>query len=147
MKTPRFTLFGFKRPREVVCNTLGKLEREALEQTWQRGEMSVRELHRALGESIAYTTVMTTLDRLYKKGLLARRKDGRAFYYSARITRTEFEQGVAEDVIDGLLGREAGSAEPVMACFVEAVSQRDRELLDELDRLIQDKKRQLNSSE
>src|SRR5262249_39095301 len=147
MKTPRFTLIGFKRPREVVCMALGKLEREALEQTWRRGEMSVREMHLAFGESVAYTTVMTTLDRLYKKGLLTRRKDGRAFFYSPRISREEFEQEVAEDVIDGLLGRSTESAEPIMACFVDAVGERDRELLDELDRLIQDKRRQLKAKE
>lgn len=147
MKTPRFTLIGFKRPREVVCMALGKLEREALEKTWERGEMSVREMQLDFGESVAYTTVMTTLDRLYKKGLLTRRKDGRAFFYSPRISRAEFEHEVAEDVIDGLLGRNGESAEPIMACFVDAVGERDRELLDELDRLIQDKRRQLKSQE
>ncbi|HEX8889114.1 MAG TPA: BlaI/MecI/CopY family transcriptional regulator [Pyrinomonadaceae bacterium] len=147
MKAPRFTLFGFKRPREVVCFALGNLERDTLEELWERGEMSVRDMYQAFGERAAYTTVMTTLDRLFRKGLLTRRKEGRAFLYSPGISRAEFEQGVAEDVIDGLLGRGAESAEPVMACFVDAVSERDRELLDELERLVQDKKRQVKSQE
>jgi predicted transcriptional regulator len=90
---------------------------------------------------------MTTLDRLYKKGLLTRRKSSRAFLYSPRLSPEEFEQGVAEDVIDGLLGRSVETAEPVLACFVEAVSERDRELLDELDRLVQEKRRKLKSGE
>lgn len=147
MKIPRFTLFGFRRPREVVCITLGKLERNALEEIWRRGETSVREIHQAFEERVAYTTLMTTLDRLYRKGLLARRKEGRAFLYSPRLSRDEFEQGIAEDVIDGLLGRSVESAEPVLSCFVDAVSERDRELLDELDRLVQDKRRKLLSKD
>jgi predicted transcriptional regulator len=130
-----------------MCATLGKLERDALEQMWQHGEMSVREMHQAFEERVAYTTLMTTLDRLFRKGLLDRRKAGRAFLYTARISREEFRQGVAEDIIDGLLGRSAKSAEPVLACFVDAVSERDRELLDELGRLVQDKRRQLKSKD
>lgn len=147
MKTPRFTLFGFRRPREVMCITLGKLERDALEQMWLHGEMSVREMHLAFEERVAYTTLMTTLDRLYRKGLLERRKERRAFLYSPRISREEFEQGVAADIIDGLLGHTAQNAEPVLACFVDAVSERDRELLDELGRLVQDKRRQLKAKD
>ncbi|HJU56209.1 MAG TPA: BlaI/MecI/CopY family transcriptional regulator [Pyrinomonadaceae bacterium] len=143
MKIPGFTLRGFKRPHEAVAADLGALEREVMQVMWRDHEASVREVHRSLGEHKAYTTVMTTLDRLYKKGLLARRKSGRAFLYSARLTREEFERGVAEDVFAGLLGRAAGEAEPLLACLVEAVGERDRELLDELDRLVRQKKQEL----
>src|SRR5207245_10970662 len=94
-------------------------------------------------ERIAYTTLMTTLDRLYKKQLLARRKDGRAFCYKPAVSREEFECGIREDLVDGLLGRGADGIEPVLACIVDTVSARDRELLDELDRLVKEKKREL----
>lgn len=144
---PQFTLLGFRRPHELVSVALGKLERAVLGEVWRRGEASVREVHREFDDRVAYTTLMTTLDRLYKKGLLARRKSGRAFLYSPRLSPEELEQGIAEDVIDGLLGRSIESAEPILACFVEAVSERDRELLDELDRLVQDKRRKLKSKE
>ncbi len=143
----RFTLFGFRRPREVVCSTLGKLERDTLEELWRRGEASVREMHLVFEKRIAYTTLMTTLDRLYKKKLLNRRKEGRAFIYRPRLTPEEFEQGVNEDVIDGLLGHNAQSAQPILACFVDAVGERDRELLDELARLVQDKRREVKSKD
>ncbi|HEY0408198.1 MAG TPA: BlaI/MecI/CopY family transcriptional regulator [Pyrinomonadaceae bacterium] len=144
MKIPGFTLLGFKRPREVVCETLGKLERKVMEETWRRKEVSVRDVCVSFGEQIAYTTVMTTLDRLHKKGLLDRRKSGRAFLYSPRVSRAEMEQGVAKDVIEGLLGSDSASGvEPVLACIVDAVSERDRELLDELDRLVREKRREL----
>ena len=143
MKAAKFLLRGFKRPREVATIALGRLERQVLEETWRRGETSVRDVFIAFAEGVAYTTLMTTLDRLYKKRLLSRRKDGRAFLYSPLVTRAELEQGIREDVIEGLLGRGAEGIEPVLACIVEAVSDRDRELLDELDRLIKEKRREL----
>ena len=143
METSRFLLRGFRRPREIACFALGKLERQVLEETWRLGEVSVRDIHRAFEERVAYTTLMTTLDRLFKKNLLARRKDGRAFLYSAAVGPEDFERGIREDVVDGLLGHGADEVEPVLAFIVDTISERDRELLDELDRLVQEKKREL----
>jgi predicted transcriptional regulator len=143
MKTPRFLLRGFRRPREVASLALGKLERQVLDEAWRRGELSVRDAYATFDEKIAYTTLMTTLDRLYKKKLLDRRKDGRAFLYAPALSRDEFEHGIREDVIDGLLGHGAESVEPVLACIVDTVSERDRELLDELERLIEQKRLEL----
>jgi predicted transcriptional regulator len=144
MKAPRFVLRGFRRPSEVASLALGKLERQVLDQAWARRETSVRDLYLAFGETIAYTTLMTTLDRLFKKHLLNRRKDGRAFLYSPAMSREEFEHGIREDVIDGLLGNGAEGVRPVLACIVETVSEHDRELLDELERLVKQKKRELS---
>jgi len=143
MKAPRFLLRGFRRPSEVALLALGKLERQVLDETWRRRVVSVRDIYLAFDEKIAYTTLMTTLDRLYKKRLLHRRKHGRAFFYSPSVSREEFEHGIREDVIDGLLGHGAEGVQPVLACIVETVSERDRELLDELQRLIREKKREL----
>ena len=143
MKTSRFLLRGFKRPREVASESLGKLEQDVLKEIWRRDEVSVRDIYLAFGERIAYTTLMTTLDRLFKKNLLTRRKDGRAFVYSPAMSSDELEQGIREDVIDGLLGHGADALQPVLACIVDTVSERDRELLDELDRLIKEKRREL----
>jgi len=144
MNTSRFLLRGFRRPREIACFALGKLEQQVLDEVWRfGGEVSVRDVHRAFDERIAYTTLMTTLDRLFKKNLLNRRKDGRAFLYTAAIAREDFDQGIKADVIDGLLGQGADGIEPVLACIVDTVSERDLEFLDELDRLVQEKKREL----
>lgn len=143
MKAPRFLLRGFRRPSEVASVALGKLERRVLDEAWQRREVTVRDIYLAFGENIAYTTLMTTLDRLFRKQLLHRRKDGRAFLYSPAVSREEFENGIREDVIDGLLGGGSEGVQPVLACIVDTVSERDRELLDELDRLVQEKKREL----
>src|SRR5438270_12416486 len=147
MKIPGFTLFGFRRPREVVGFTHGILERAVTDEVWSRGRASANDIYRAHGERTAYTTWMTTLDRLFKKGLLEREKEGRAYLYSPRVTREEFERGVAEDVLGGLLDRSPGGAQPLLACIVEAVSEHDRALLDELHRLVEEKRRELQGEE
>lgn len=143
MKPPRFLLRGFRRPSDVASAGLGPLERQTLEEVWRRGETSVRDIFVSFDKRIAYTTLMTTLDRLYKKRLLGRRKDGRAFLYSAMVTNEELEQSIAEDVINGLLGQNSEGVEPILACIVDAISDNDRELLNELDRLIKQKRRDL----
>lgn len=140
MTTPKFTLRGFRRPREAVNFALGDLEREVMKELWKHGETSVRDVQTALGDRAAYTTLMTTLDRLHKKKLLKRRKEGRAYLYAPTISQEDFNRAVARDVIGGLLGRDA---EPVLACIVEAVGERDINLLDELDRLLKEKRQAL----
>lgn len=143
MKLPSFTLRGFKRPREVAGLELGKLERQVMDQVWQLDEVSVRDIFRAFEGRIAYTTLMTTLHRLYKKGVLSRCKLGRAFLYSPRFSAEEFEQGIAKDLIEGLLDRAANHVEPLLACIVDTVSEQDRACLDVLDRIVRQKKRDL----
>ena len=147
MNTPRFLLRGFRRPSEVASTALGKLERQVLEEVWRRSETTVRDVFQTFDEKVAYTTLMTTLDRLYKKRLLSRRKDGRAFIYAALVTPEELEHGIREDVIEGLLGTGAHSVEPILACIVDTISERDRESLDELERLIQKKRRELRKKD
>lgn len=147
MKMPKFLLRGFSRPSEAIIASLGKLERETMDEVWKLKEVSVRVLEIAFGERVAYTTIMTTLDRLYKKGLLKRRKEGRAFLYSPRYSPEELERGVTEDVINSLLDAGTEHVEPVLACIVDAVSDHDRVLLDDLERLIQEKRRGLKAEE
>jgi predicted transcriptional regulator len=147
MKSPRFLLRGFRSPRELASQALGELERGVLDQAWQRGQVTVRDIYHAFGERIAYTTIMTTLDRLYRKKLLDRWKVGRAFKYKPAVSREGLEHWIREDMIDGLLESGSERIEPVLACFVDAVSERDRELLDELDRLVKEKKKELGRKE
>ncbi|MFL6374667.1 MAG: BlaI/MecI/CopY family transcriptional regulator [Pyrinomonadaceae bacterium] len=136
-------LRGFRRLADAVTGSLGELEQSVMIAVRDRGEQSVTAVIDALGANYAYTTVMTTLDRLYKKGLLERRKEGRAFVYSIRYTEAEVERTVAEDVLDRLLDSSLGRVEPVLATIVDRVSEKDRELLDELERLVKAKRKQL----
>jgi predicted transcriptional regulator len=139
----RFLLWGFKSSRELLENSLGSLERQVMTLAWERPEISVREACERMGSSVAYTTVMTTMDRLYKKGFLARRKVGRAFVYQAAASRDEIEHAVATELVHGLLQRNASEPLPILSSLVDAVSDRDRKLLDDLERLVREKRRML----
>lgn len=143
MLTPKFRLHGSRSLSEAVVDSLGVLEREMLNEIRENGELSVKQIWEKRGGKVAYTTLMTTLDRLYKKGVLARRKVSRAFVYSAKYSAAEMEQGVAQVVIGTLL--EATSVKPILACIVDAVSDHDREYLDELERLVHAKRRELEA--
>jgi predicted transcriptional regulator len=140
----RFLFWGFKSSRDIVDSRLGPLEREVMDAAWSEPELSVRDAWLRLGSTIAYTTVMTTMDRLFKKRLLARRKEGRAFVYRAAATRLELEAAVAAELFDGLLQRSGTGPLPVLSSLVDAVSGRDRALLDELERLLREKRRELS---
>jgi predicted transcriptional regulator len=136
-----FLFRGFKSSGEILDSRLGALEREVMDVVWKAGELNVREACEHLKSSVAYTTVMTTMDRLFKKRLLARRKVGRAFLYSAAATRNEMEGAVATELVQSLLQRHVNEPLPLLSSLVDAVSDRDRALLDDLERLIREKRR------
>ena len=72
-----FLLRGFRRPGAMVETALGRLEREILNRLWADAEpLSVRALEASFGGTLAYTTLMTTLDRLHRKGLVERAARG-----------------------------------------------------------------------
>jgi len=129
-------------PRNVV--PLGPLENSVMEILWTRGECNVHDVVEILDRPLAYTTVMTTLDRLFKKALLNRRKDERAFIYSPRLSRQEWEEKRAGDLLAGFLAGPKHSGEVLISCLVEAVGQHDEALLDELERKIRLKREELD---
>jgi predicted transcriptional regulator len=122
---------------------LGPLEIAVLEILWRRGESNVHEVIEKVGRPLAYTTVMTTLDRLYKKGLLERRKSERAFLYSPRLSRQEWQQKRAGDFLAAFLAEPQPSGELLISCLVDAVGRHDQSLLDELEKRIRLKRREL----
>lgn len=125
--------------RPLVVRPLGELESRVMEIVWgEREALPVRVVARQLGGKLAYTTVMTTLDRLYKKGLLDRTKEGNAFVYCARTSRDEYHRRAVESAVSSLL---AGSAEPVLAGFVDAALSIDKANLGRLEVLLAERKR------
>ena len=143
MGKSRFLFWGFKAPSDLVRSSLGTLEKQVLDVVWRRGTASVRDVRAELTQPVAYTTVMTTLDRLYRKGLLSRTKTSRAFVYEAVTTPEELQDAVVSEVISGLLAGHDSAPHPILSHFVDAVGDRDRELLDELERLVKAKRRRL----
>jgi predicted transcriptional regulator len=136
-----FSLFGSRSTPQ-----LGPFEQQLLREVWSRGDATVRELIEHSNLHQAYTTVMTTMDRLYKKGLLDRVAEGRAFRYTPRLTFDELQRGAAIDGIRQLLGSGDTSSLP-LSYLVEALSAHDAQLLDELQILIERKRRELKSAE
>ena len=108
----------------------------------QPGAMAVREVCRRLkGDSPpAYTTVMTTLDRLFKKGLLERHKDGGAFLYETAMTRDEYRRRIVESTVAGLMERSSYS-DPVLSAFVDAAADVDEGNLKRIEKLIAERRR------
>ena len=135
-----FTFFGAASPQ------LGPLEQQVLQALWSRGNATVRELLEDKNITQAYTTVMTTLDRLYKKKLLDRVSEGRAFRYSPRQTAEELRQVAAVEGIRQLLASGDASSLP-LSYLVEALSTHDAQLLDELHVLVERKRRELKKAE
>lgn len=91
---------------------------------------------------IAYTTVMTTVARLYDKGLLARRKDGKRYLYQPALSREEFLQRTAREVFHEI-GKPAAAES--LALLVEMVSAADERSLDELERLIALRRKEIDA--
>ncbi len=129
----------FRRKSSGLASVFGALELRVLEALWRRGTGTVRDLCDDF-PAAAYTTLMTTMERLHKKGVLYRKKSGRAFIYQPVSTRVELESGLITRAIQPLLSSD--SARPVLSCFVDEVSRQDERLLDELERLVQEKRRQ-----
>jgi len=127
--------------------TLGPLELELMQILWSRGESNVRDVVCNLDRSLAYTTVMTTLDRLYKKGFLERHMPDRAFVYSPRFSREEWDRQRAESVVAGWLAGSRPSRELLFSSFLDAVGEHDAKLLDELEKKIRTKRREMRRRE
>ena len=109
---------------------------------WQRsGEARVRDLQPEFSD-IAYTTLMTTLDRLHRKGFLLRVASGRAFAYLPRMSREEMQASAALGALRTLVS-DGGSIEPVLSYLVEEVTLNDEKALDALERLLRKRRRAL----
>jgi predicted transcriptional regulator len=124
---------------------LGTLEQRLLAAMWRRPDgITIRELRDRADIGRAYITIVTTLNRLRKKGLVDRiAVEGSkvvTFRYVSRFTRAEVEQDVASDAIRQVLG--LGVSGPLLLSrMVEEISEHDAELLEELGRLVDEKRR------
>ncbi|MGH9488160.1 MAG: BlaI/MecI/CopY family transcriptional regulator [Terriglobales bacterium] len=122
---------------------LGPLESMVMEILWRRGDSNVRQVAERLKQPLAYTTVMTTLDRLYKKGLLERRKYERAFVYSTCMSHGQWLRRRAGEFVASFFAPTQPERRALLSCLLEAVEQYDAALLDELTNQISEKRRQL----
>jgi len=131
-----------RRKASGLASVFGALELRVLEALWRRRDATVRDLCEDF-PAAAYTTLMTTMERLHKKGALLREKQGRAFIYRPAHSRAEMESGFVTRALQPLLSGD--SARPVLSSFVDEVSRHDERLLDELERLVRQKRREQES--
>ena len=89
---------------------------------WPLGEATVRDIRDALAQRRprAYTTIMTIMDRLARKGVVERRKSGRAYVYRARLTADEARAQALSQLIDNFF---AGSKDSLLAQLQTVASQ------------------------
>jgi BlaI family penicillinase repressor len=104
MATPIRT-FDRVAPRRSLLE-LAPLELACMNALWPLGEASVRQVRESLAarKPRAYTTIMTILDRLAQKGIVARRKVGRAYLYQANLRPADAQEHAVEQVVEGFFG-------------------------------------------
>lgn len=114
---------------------LGDLETTVMEFVWSAGRADVKEAHRSVGvpRGITLNTVQSTMERLWRKGLLDRVKEGHAYVYQARVTCEELTSRILRDVLTGIPG---GSTEPVLSAFVDVAARAGDDELRHLERLV-----------
>jgi predicted transcriptional regulator len=114
---------------------LGGLELAVMDRLWAEGPADVKSLHQIIGRArrITLNTVQSTVERLFRKGLLGRDKVSHAYVYAPRLTREQFGAEVMHGVVRELLG---GTLEPVLAAFVDLTARTGDEELARLERLV-----------
>lgn len=119
------------RRKHSLAEVLGPLEAEIMEVVWDCGEVTVRDVHKALGGSkpLAYTTVMTTLGRLADKGLVKRIEVQPAHHYVALVSREQYARSTVKSVVDWLVKH---FPDPAVAYFLDQVEKEDENVVEAL---------------
>lgn len=114
---------------------LGDLEGAVLEALWAHGPLSTPAVHLEVGAArgLAYTTILTVLQRLTKKALVTRREDGKAHVYAAALTRDEYNRRRAHALAAEIVP--LGSAG--MAAFLAEAERLDPSIVAELQERIE----------
>jgi predicted transcriptional regulator len=123
---------------------MGHLELTVMETLWERGTGNVHDVVRWLDRPLAYNTVMTTLDRLFKKGLLNRSKQERAYFYAPRQSRIEWQQKQVEHLVSKFLSGPGPAGELLVSSLVDVVGEYDAALLNNIEEKIRMKRRELD---
>ncbi|MEO5726488.1 MAG: BlaI/MecI/CopY family transcriptional regulator [Byssovorax sp.] len=119
-----------------VQKPLGELEATVLSALWSSASpLSVRDVLTLVKRrpALAYTTVLTVLDRLHDKGLVARKKEGKAFLYRPRVSR---EVWLGERAVHALTDAREPPNQAVLMAFLDSAEKADPALLDRLSAMI-----------
>jgi predicted transcriptional regulator len=114
----------------VRVRGFGDLEAEVMHRVWDHdGPVTVRELFEEMRKqrAIAYTTVMSTMDNLHRKGWLSRDKDGKAYRYAAVASRDEYSARLMREAM-----AEAGDTEAVLTHFIAQMDGEQSQVLGDV---------------
>lgn len=126
----------------ILPNTLGELELLVLEALWQQPHLDAKMVCGKIpaNRQPSLNTVQSTLERLYKKGLVDRIKNGHAYSYFASVSRANLLGRLMGDVIHLL---HDGRLETILSSFVNVAADLDEKSLNDLEALIAKKKSEL----
>lgn len=126
-----------------TLHPLGELEHAVMNVVWAHFPTTARDVcDRMTGRwERAYTTIMTTMDRLHRKGLLRREKEGLAWKYEPAMSKASFEKMLADGLATSIL---QAHGETALAAFVDAAAEVDEGLLDRLRNLIESRRKGRN---
>lgn len=118
-----------QQPRDTP--TLGELEIQVLEHLWCSGETSARELHETLSASrkVSPNTVQSAMERLFRKGLLSRRKSSHRYVYKADVCKADLLGNLINDLVTRFQADSTSSA----AAILNAAERIDEQALDLLE--------------
>jgi predicted transcriptional regulator len=136
---------GGQAPCTPNSGRLGQREREVLDVVWVHGKATVQDVSQKLSNCLAYTTVMTTLDRLFKKGLLHRVKQNRAFIYSPAASPSEIESLRAQALLENFFAETVSSPDVLLSCLVDVIERFDDELLRSLEAKVREAKSRIDT--
>ncbi len=125
--------------KQPPVRVLGELEKEVMEFVWANESAMVRDVFEFVKKSrkIAYTTVMTIMDRLFTKKILKRSKKGKTYIYTAGISKNDFFKQTSRKIIRNLV-QDFGDV--ALAQFVDTLDKFDARKLQELKDSINVKK-------
>ncbi len=129
-----------RRSHNALPNAVGELELKVLESVWQTPGTDARQITWELAQDAPcrLSTVQASLERLVRKNLLQREKEGHAYRYYAARSRSELLGSMLRDVIQLL---HDGQANTILSSFVNVAAGLNNNALDELEALIQRKRR------
>lgn len=131
---------SFKPHKAGLGRVLGDLEKSVMDVLWEMGEATGREVLEEIEKerAVAFTTVLTVMDRLLKKGLIKRIKKEGLYVYKATLSKDDFVKQVSEEVLQGILDISASSA---AASFLDILYKTSPDEIDRLSKLIEERKK------
>jgi len=131
---------SFKLNEQGLAHIFGEFEAKLMEVVWVLERPTVQEIIDYLDDDLNYKTTMTVLNRLVDKGVLTRQKIGRAFGYIPVVSRDELLANVFDQMVRGMF--DSDFRQIALAQIIDTAETIDTDLLDDLSRLIEQKKQE-----